>query len=80
MKENWQLQLDNTFDKYLAMSKLLQNFEELFAHDEDTQSARYNFIHAAAFMVEGYTAWFMEMCQVGLETGPGSLLRDEELH
>jgi hypothetical protein len=79
MKEKWQLQLDAAFDKYFVMSRLLQqDLEELLAHDEDTQSSRRNFIRAAASLVEGYTACFREMCQVGLETGPGSLSRNEE--
>lgn len=78
MKEKWQQQMDAAFDNYFVMSDLLQaDIEELLNHDEGTQSARRNFVRAAASLVEGYSSCFREMCQVGLETGPGTLSKKE---
>lgn len=85
MKAIWQQRLDAAFDKYFAMSRLLQDDVEALLRDEDdSQSSRRNFVRAAASLIEGYAQCFREMAEVGLETGAGPLsakeiavLRDE---
>ncbi|HEY4369064.1 MAG TPA: hypothetical protein VGN07_17655 [Steroidobacteraceae bacterium] len=79
MNEIWQQRLDSAFDKYFAMSKILQrDMEALLSNDDESESSRRNFIRAAASLIEGYAHCFREMCAVGLETGPGALTAKEE--
>jgi len=75
---NWQQRLDAAFAKYFAMSNMLQaDVEALLEDTRDTQSSRRNFIRAVAPLMEGYAHCFRDMCQVGLETGAGSLTSKE---
>lgn len=78
MKEIWQRRLDAAFDGYFGMSKVLQrDMEVLLNGDDGSESSHRNFIRAAASLIEGYTHCFREMCEVGLETGPGTLSEKE---
>jgi hypothetical protein len=78
-KAGWQRRMDAAFDNYFQMSEMLQaDVDALLDGDMRSQSGRRNFIRGACSLVEGYTACFRDMCQVGLETGPGSLDADEE--
>lgn len=79
MTELWQQRMDAAFDRYFAMSPMLRDdINHLFSGDDNSQSDRRNFIRAASALIEGYTNCFREMCQVGLETGRGTL-NDKEV-
>jgi len=78
METSWQQRLDAAFDKYFAMSNLLQDdIEALLDVKDDSQNSRRNFIRAAAALIEGYAHCFREMCEVGVGTGAGPLTSKE---
>jgi len=78
MKHLWQEQMDAAFDRYFAMSELLQSdMEALLVGDPKSQSLRRNFVRAACSLVEGYAHCYRDMCQVGVAAGPGPLNADE---
>ena len=70
--------MDEAFDNYFALSKLLTSDVELLLQDNtDSQSFRRNFVRAAAALTEGYLHCFRDMCQVGLDSGKGPLSEKE---
>ena len=70
--------MDAAFDKYFAMSNILQDdIAVLLDVKDDSQSSRRNFIRAAAALIEGYAHCFREMCEVGVATGAGPLKSKE---
>jgi hypothetical protein len=78
VETSWQQRLDAAFDKYFAMSNILQDdIEALLNVNDDSQNTRRNFIRAAAALIEGYAYCFREMCEVGIATGAGPLTSKE---
>lgn len=78
MESSWQQRLDAAFDKYFAMSNILQDdIEALLDAQDDSHNSRRNFIRAAAALIEGYAHCFREMCEVGVATGAGRLTPKE---
>jgi hypothetical protein len=70
--------MDAAFDKYFAMSNILQDdIEVLLDVKDDSQNSRRNFIRAAAALIEGYAHCFREMCELGVATGAGPLTSKE---
>src|ERR1035437_7234425 len=63
-----QQRIDNAFDNYFELSRILQaDMNALLDGENETQYWRRNFIRASASLIEGYAHCLREMCAVSFD-------------
>lgn len=70
--------MDTAFDRYFKLSPLLNSdVEYLLRNENQNQSFRRNFIRSACALIEGYLSCFRHLCEIGVESGQGTLTNKE---